>query len=290
MEFLPELSQLFINTLIMGGIYSLVVLALFLTSQLIVFDDLSIEGSFASGGALCALMLTWYVPPIVCIPFIMAAGALVGITTGTIHNKLRCSPLISGIIVITGLFSINLNLAGPNLSLANYTTIFDQTWLASITSNAELQALIIITLINVIVMCGIEYFLRTELGFLLTAVGQNPRFLTNLGKNSGGYKLVALMIAHSVTALAGSLFVQYNGFFSITGSIGTLIIGLAGLMIGEKVIAHSTLRFILGAIIYQAVIALTIQLEFNPSWNKLVTALLLAALMFVQHRKLGRGA
>ena len=192
-----------------GLIFSISVMAIYITSRIIRFDDLSVEGSFGLGGALMALLLTRNIHWLIAFPLIIAAGAVAGLATGLLHTKLKLNNLISGIVVTTGLFSINLKIAGSNMVLGNKATLFDL-----IPAAASMKIIILLP-----VICGllliIKWFLNTECGFLFKAVGDNAQMLTNLGKNADTYTIAALMLANGLTAFAGALFVQYVGYFSI---------------------------------------------------------------------------
>jgi len=125
----------------------------------------------------------------------------------------------------------------------------------------------------------IHWFLKTEVGLLFKALGNNPQILTCLGKNPDFYKIGCIGLANGIIALAGALFVQASGFFSITGSIGTLSIALAGIIIGNVLARHMVLKIFWGALVYQVLIALTIELQIDPVWNRLTTAVLIVVLI-----------
>jgi len=256
-----------------GLIFSLSVMAIYITSRIIHFDDLSVEGSFGLGGALMALLLTHNIPWFVALAIVTLAGASAGLMTGLLHTKLKLNNLISGIVVTTALFSINLKIAGSNMVVGNKTTLFDL-----IPQTSNLKIIILIPVICSIALI-LRWFLKTECGFLFKAVGDNPQMLTNLGKNPHTYVIAALMLANGVTALAGGLFVQYVGYFSIWSSVGILIIALAGLILSESLAKHFGFNLIMGAILYQAIIAATFELNVDPEWNKLITALLIILLI-----------
>lgn len=271
-----ELVEIVQNSIEMGLIYALVVLSMHLTSRIISFDDLTVEGSFALGGAVCAtlLMLGW--PSWLSLFCIIAAGALLGLMTGLMHTKLSMNNLMSGLVATTGVFSINLVIAGPNIALSTVSTLFDMPLPEIMQPLRHIIILLPVILLLYTLMC---WFLKTQMGFLLRAAGDNPQMLTNLGKSITCYKILGLMIANGITALAGALFVQHVGFFSITASIGTMLIALAGLIMGDIFGSKSLNRFIFGAIAYQAIIALTFELQFDPAWNKLITAGLIVLLI-----------
>jgi putative tryptophan/tyrosine transport system permease protein len=254
-----------------GLIFSVTVMAIYLTSRIIKFDDLSVEGSFGLGGALAALLLTRSIPCFIALPLIIVAGACAGLATALLHTKLKLNNLISGIVVTTALFSINLKIAGSNMVLTSKSTIFD---LLPCAATSNMKIIVLLPLI-----CGLllimKWFLNTECGFLFTAVGSNPQMLTNLGKNPQHYIMGALMIGNALTAFAGALFVHYVGYFSIWASVGILIIALAGLIMAETVGYGFSFNLLIGAILYQAIIAATFEFNVDPEWNKLITALLI---------------
>jgi putative ABC transport system permease protein len=259
-----------------GLIFSITVIAIYLTSRIIRFDDLSVEGSFGLGGALMALLLTNNVMWPIAFIIVILVGALSGLATGLLHTKLKLNNLISGIVVTTGLFSINLKIAGSNMIVGNKAHLFN--WLPAITS---MKLIILLPLV-----CGlliiVRWFLKTECGYLLQAVGDNPQMLTNLGKNADTYTIAALMLANGLTAFAGALFVQYVGYFSIWSGVGILIIALAGLILSEAFGRDFGFNLLIGAILYQAIIAATFEFNVDPEWNKLITALLIIVMIILK--------
>lgn len=279
MEWMIELLK---NVTELGLIYALVVLGVYLTSHIIKFDDLSIEGSFAVGSALTATLLLCGLHALLVVPCAIAAGCLVGLTTGTLHTKLGMNNLISGIVVTAALFSLNLKVAGPHIVLTQASTLFD------LTSGLGMMHVIALLLPLVsMIFLGIGWLLNTEIGVMLKTVGSNPQMLTNLGKSIDLYKISGLMIANGLSALAGSLFVQHMRFFSITGSVGTMIIALAGFIIGQVLCRSSLLGMIAGAVVYQVLIAITIELQLDPTWNKLIASALIVLVIAICKRKKG---
>lgn len=271
-----ELIDIGIHLVLQGVIYSLVVMGVYFSSRVINFDDLTTEGSFGLGGALTATLLVGGMSPWLLLPLSMIGGGLVGILTGFLHTKLKMNNLISGLVVTTALFSICLKLAKSNSVLPEGSTIFP----SSITGSMALVAVI-----AALILRGLHLFLKSELGLLFKAVGNNPQIVATLGKNVDIYKMAGLGLANSLTALAGALFVQNNGFFSITGNVGTLVIGLAGLILAEMLGSKFGLNLILGAILYQAIFALTIEFELEPVWNNLIKAVLIVILIQIKPQK-----
>lgn len=261
-----------------GLIYSLVVLGVYITSRIIKFDDLTVEGSFGLGGALGVAGLLWGLHPALTMFIVLCAGACAGLITGLLHTTLRINNLISGIVVTTGLFSINLKIAGANATIIGQQTIFDMVP-ASLSIYKFLPVLILVAMVAIY---GVRIFLNTEIGYLIRAVGDNPQMLTNLGKNIHHYKITALVLGNMLTACAGALFTHYVGYFSIWASVGILVSALAGLILAELIGPGIGISLALGSIMYQAIITTTFELELAQEWNKLVTAVLIVALLAIK--------
>lgn len=253
-----------------GLIFSVCIMAIYLTSRIIKFDDLSLEGSFGLGGALLALLLSKSIPWFIALPLVIMSGACAGLATGLLHTKLKLNNLISGIVVTTALFSINLKIAGSNMVINSTTTLFNL-----LSPNFTHLKIILLLPSIAILLLTIKWFLNTEYGFLFYAVGDNPQMITNLGKNPHWYITGALMISNALTALSGALFAQYVGYFSIWANVGVLIIALAGLILSESISQKFGTNIIIGAIIYQAIITTTFEFNVDPEWNKLITAFLI---------------
>ena len=264
-----------------GLIFSLCIMSIYLTSRIIRFDDLSLEGSFGLGGATMALLLSKNIAWWIAFPCILICGALAGLATGLLHTQLKLNNLISGIVVMTALFSINLKIAGSNMIISGKQTLFNLL-------PAHLLHTKIILLIPLIcsILFLMKWFLKTESGFLFHAVGDNPQILINLGKNPHTYLIATLMLSNALTACSGALFVQYVGYFSIWASVGVLIIALAGLIISETISTYFSFNLLLGSILYQAIIAATFEFNIDPEWNKLITALLIIIMITIKQTPL----
>lgn len=258
-----ETVSIILHVMSQGLIYSLVVLAVFITSRVIKFDDLTTEGSFGLGGAISAISASLGL----AIPLSLLGGFVAGAITGLLHTRLKINNLICGLVVTTGLFSICLKMAGANLVLAHQEAFF-------------VGATVI-----VVIYLAVQMLLQSEFGLLVKALGCNPQMLTSLAKNVDGYKVCAIAFANALTALAGALLVQWNGYYSITANIGTLIIGLAGLIIAEALCKKALFGLILGAIIYQGIFALTIECELEPVWNNLIKAVLIVLLIQMRSKE-----
>jgi len=261
-----------------GLLFGFVVASVYLASRLIKFDNLSVEGAFGLGGACTALLISLHINPWLALIGASVVAGLSGVMTGLLHTKLKLNNLMSGIVVTTGLFSIILKIAGSNMTLQGKPTIFT----TMPTFLAPYQSLILLTLLAIIFFGTLSLFLKTEHGFLLHAVGDSPQMLTNIGKSIHAYKILGLTLSNAFAGLAGALFVHYTGYFSIWTSVGILIIGLAGMIIAESFSKYFGPALIIGAIAYQAVIALSLELQLDQDWNKLVTALLIVALIVIK--------
>jgi putative tryptophan/tyrosine transport system permease protein len=270
-----------ITILEMGFIYSLVVISVWLTSTVIKFYDLSVEGSFCLGGAVTATLLLAGLPAPLLLPCSLLAGALVGCITGLLHTHLKMNDLLSGIVVTTALFSINLIIATANKALGSSSTLF--SYFPSVPGLGS--SCIPLALLVVLVIGILKWFFTTEIGFLIRVVGSNPKLLADLGKNKSWYIIGTLMISNALTYLAGSLFVQYVGFFSIWSGVGILVIALTGLMIAQLFGHGIGLHLILGAIIYQLLITLTFEFNIPQEWNKLITAFFMVIFMQIARKE-----
>jgi len=262
-----------------GLIFGIVVAGVYIASRIISFDNLAVEGGFGLGGALTAQAIIVGINPWLGLLAAALIGAISGLATGLLHTKLNLNNLISGIVVTTGAFSIMLKIAGSNMSLAGKNTIFSLVP----TALMPYQSLIMLSLMSIVLFVGINWFLKTEIGFLLRAVGDNPQMLTNVGKSVHAYKILGLILSNTLAAISGALFVQYVGYFSIWASVGILIMGLAGLILAESISSKFGMVLIVGSIMYQAIIALTFEMQLDQDWNKLVTALLIVALIVLKN-------
>jgi putative ABC transport system permease protein len=249
-------------------------MGIYISSRVIQFDDLTTEGSFGLGGALSAASISIGISSWLTLPLSMVGGALAGLVTGLLHTKMKLNNLICGLIVTTALFSLCLKGAGSNLSIHEKTTIFV----------SDYPSILILSLLVGIAFWSLKLLLRSEIGLLLRSLGSNPQMLMNLGKSIDWYKILGLTIANSFIAIGGSLFVQLSGYFSIFGNIGILVIGLTGLILAELIKPVFGIALIVGAILYQALFALTIEVGLDPVWNNLIKAVLIV--FFIQLRSI----
>lgn len=254
-----------------GLIFGIVIIGMYITSRILHFDDLTLEGSFGLGGALTATCLAYGMHPISSLCIALCAGAIAGAMTALLHTQLQFNQLMSGVIVTTALFSVSLKVGGANKPLFG-NTIFTLVPL-------PLATLICLTVITLMVLYLIRWFLTTEMGYVLRATGTNQQMVRMLGKRVNIYILLGLTLSNMLNALAGSLFVQYVGFYSIWNNIGVLIIALAGLILAETFNTKFGPALLIGSFLYQAIIVTTFELQLDQDWNKMITALLIVALI-----------
>ena len=300
--------------------YALLALGIFISYRVLDIADLSCEGSFTLGGALSAVLLVLGWNPFLATFMGMLAGFLAGIITGLIHTKLKITAFLSGIITMTGLFSINLvimgfaptvipdpingfvvsysdsgysalvNLNGLNVNGEPIQRIYD-TFLALFSKNNF--NMIFISLIIVVLIAGICYwFFGTEIGMSLRATGINPKMARAQGINTNAMIILGLGISNAIIALGGSLFAQTQKSASSTMGVGVLVIGLASIIIGEGIFGKRTFKnwlisVLLGAIAYYLIVVVAIQLGLPSHYQKLLYALLiLIVLVIPQLRKM----
>lgn len=276
-----------------GLIYAIMALGLYITYKILDFPDLSVDGTFPMGAAVTAMLILKGVHPALTLLLSFAAGLLAGCITGLIHVKLKVRDLLSGIIMMTALYSINLRIAGKaNLPIFSKQTIFENTFLEAAVPEALDPYLVCIILFVIVLLCKIlpDLFLKTRAGYLLRAVGDNEVLVTSLAKDKGMVKILGLALANGFVALAGCVYCQQKGFFEVSTGTGTMVIGLASVIIGTKLLKRfhgvkATTAVIFGSIVYKACVSLAIALGMAASDLKLITAVLFLIILVASNRK-----
>lgn len=276
-----------------GLIYAIMALGLYITYKILDFPDLSVDGTFPMGAAVTAMLILKGVHPALTLLLSFAAGLLAGCITGLIHVKLKVRDLLSGIIMMTALYSINLRIAGKaNLPIFSKQTIFENTFLEAAVPEALDPYLVCIILFVIVLLCKIllDLFLKTRAGYLLRAVGDNDVLVTSLAKDKGMVKILGLALANGFVALAGCVYCQQKGFFEVSTGTGTMVIGLASVIIGTKLLKRfhgvkATTAVIFGSIVYKACVSLAIALGMAASDLKLITAVLFLIILVASNRK-----
>ncbi len=267
------------STLVLGLIYGLLVLGVFMTFRILNYADLTVDGSLPMGAAITATLIFNGVNPFLATLAALPLGAAAGLITGVLHTRFSITPLLSGILTMIGLYSVNLRIMGrPNVPLLRYETIFDALTGTGLSLRVS-QTIIALAVIGVTIV-GLYLFLGTELGQALRGTGDNEIMLRSLGVNTDRMKIMGLAISNALVALSGALIAQYQGFADINMGIGMIIIGLASVIIGEVVLGVKSIlgrlcAVVIGSVLYRLAIALVLRISFIEYTDlKLFTALL----------------
>lgn len=270
-----------LGTLEQSFIFAVMVLGVYISYNILDFPDMTVDGSFPLGAAVAAASIVKGVNPVLALILAMAAGAAAGFITGMIHVKLRVTNLLAGIIVMTGLYSINLRIMGKsNIPLFSVKHLF----------NGNVSAIVVVAVILLIVKLGMDFLLKTKFGFALKALGDNESLIISLGLNEKTLKIYGLMLANSLVALSGAVLAQYQGFADVGMGTGTIITGLASIIIGDalfgkKKVIKISMMVIFGTIIYRTIIALSLKVGMNASDLKLITSALVVIIIFLKEKK-----
>lgn len=262
-------------TLVQGLLYSFIALGVMIPFRLLSFPDLTSEGSFPLGGCLCAVLLLAGVHPVLATLSGLAGGLVAGVATAFIHLRFRINTLLSGILVMTILFSVNLRVLGQaNVALFSSESVLSIIS-AELVTNVAYQ-LVAVALLVVAVGAGLYWFLNTEAGLSLRAVGVNQALTPSLGINPWVWIITGLALANGCSALAGALVVQLQGFADVQMGFGVLITGLAAVIIGETILGRETITRqiaapVLGSVLYYQLISVGLAIGLKPADLKLAT-------------------
>lgn len=276
-----------IGVLEQGFIYGIVALGIYITYQILDFPDLTVDGSFPLGAAVSAVLIVGGFNPYAALLVSFAAGVLAGILTGIIHVKLKVRDLLSGIIMMTGLYSINLRIAGKaNVTMFKQETIFENAVYDRLIPEElkDFQTVVMAFAIALLIKLLLDAYLKTKSGYLLRAAGDNATLVTSLAKDQGMVKIVGLAIANGLVALGGGIMAQQQRYFDVSMGTGTMVLGLASVIIGTKLLKNlsfvkSTTAVLFGAVAYKACVACAISLGLEAKDMKLVMAVLFLAIL-----------
>lgn len=275
-----------------GLIFSLVALGVFISFRLLRFPDLTVDGSFPLGGAVCAILISTGTNPWLATLAGTAAGAVAGLITGWLNVRLKIMDLLASILMMIGLYSVNLRImGGPNVPLINETTLFTLLQPDSV-ADYVMRPLILFVIV-VLAKLGLDWFFATERGLAIRATGSNARMARSQGVNTGAMILLGMAISNGLVGLVGALFVQTQGGSDISMGIGTIVIGLAAVIVGESIlpsrrIVWATLAVVVGAIVYRFFIAAALNSDFiglKAQDLNLVTALLVTVALVIPQLK-----
>jgi len=278
--------EFFLSALVLGLAFSALALGIFISMRIFDIPDITTDGSYTLGGAVTAVALSQYLPIPLALLAALAAGALAGICTGVIHTKLKVNALLSGILVMTSLYSCNLVIMGKsNLPLMNVPNLFQIPLVHYI--GLFWTELWVLAIFTGLVWLGMGYVLRTDFGLAMRATGNSPTMIAANGVNTDGMRITGLAISNALVALSGFLVVQYQRFADINMGIGIVIVGLGSVIIGEALgkalgwtkIQWRLLAIVLGTIVFREILAITLALGIDPNWLKLITALFVLAVV-----------
>lgn len=282
--------DLIIGILEQGMIYGIMALGVYITYTILDFPDLSVDGTFPLGIAVCFVIINHGGSPWLALIAAFIAGAIAGIFTGILNVKLKIRDLLCGILTMTALYSVNYSIVGK---ASDFLSMETPTIFTSVSNKlpavlAPYSKIIVILFIALIAKFALDWFLRTKSGFLLRSSGDNEGLVVTLGKDPGMSKIIGLSIANGLTALAGAVYCQYGRAFNVGSGTGTVVMGLAAVIIGTTVFRKlSFLRIttgvLAGMVLYKACISIALQIGLpSPDTNLMITLLFIAALVINQ--------
>ncbi|MRR17968.1 MAG: ABC transporter permease, partial [Deltaproteobacteria bacterium] len=271
--------ELWIGAVNLGFLYAFMAMGVFITFRIHDFPDITVDGSFVTGAAVTAVLIVAGVNPWLALAVSFFAASAAGAVTALIHTRFQIAGLLAGILVMTGLYSVNLRIMGrSNIPLLNEPGLIAslkalnpglpyEVWLCLIFGSALLVFWLLISL-----------FFRTDFGIAMRATGDNPSMAAASGIHVDGMKTIGIALANGLVGLSGSLIAQYQGFADIGMGIGSIVFGLAAVIIGEtilplKSIWAKTLSVIIGSIVFRFMVALALYVGLDPIDLKLITAL-----------------
>lgn len=276
-----------------GFAYAVLALGVYITYKILDFPDLSVDGTFPLGGAVTAVLITAGVNPLLALLMSFLVGAVAGIATGIIHVKFKVRALLSGIIVMTALYSINLRIAGSaNVPIFMRDSIFENSLTDRLVPD-WFRPFVVVTILFLIVLVMkllLDLYLGTKSGYLLRAVGDNETVVTSLARDKGVMKIVGLSLANAFVAVSGGIFAQKNGYFDISIGTGAIVTGVASVIIGTNLFARfakvkATTAVVVGSILYKACVAIAISLGLKAQDQKLITAILFLVILITSNTK-----
>lgn len=270
-------------------IYAIMALGVYITYKILDFPDLTVDGSFPMGAAVTCILISKGMNPYLTLPISFLAGAVVGMITGLIHVKLKVRDLLSGIIMMTALYTVNLRIAGKaNLPIYNQENIFDNAMVNALFPAflEPYKTVIIVFVLMILTKYILDWYMNSQSGFMLRAVGDNETIVTSLGVDKGTVKIIGLSIANGLVTLSGCIFANQQRFFDISSGTGTVVIGLASVIIGTSIFKKMTFlrvtsSVIIGSLLYKACVAIAIRVIPASSDLKLVTAVLFLAILVI---------
>lgn len=277
-----------------GFVYGIMVIGVYLTFRILDFPDLTVDGSLPLGASISAVAITSGINPYLSLLFALAGGFVAGMVTAFLNTKFKILHLLASILTMIALYSVNIRImSGPNVALLGADTVFDS--IVGLGIPAHYAGLIVFGGFAILVLAFIIWFLSTELGQAILATGDNPQMIRSLGVNTDAIIILGVGMSNALVALSGALVAQNQGAADVGMGIGTIVAGLASVIIGETVFGRTTMArafiaALLGSIVYRLAIALALGLEvwdfrFNPSDLNLITAILVIGALITPNLK-----
>lgn len=265
-----------------GILWGVMALGIYTTYRILNISDLTVDGSFATGGCVAAVCLVNGMNPLLSLLVAMIAGILAGSITGFLHTRCEIPAILAGILTQLGLYSINLRIMGrSNLPLLKIDTLFTKGQ-ALLPLPSQYVTIVIGVILIVAIVCLNYCFLGTEIGCAVRATGNNDQMVRSLGVNTKTTKMIGFMLANGLVALSGALVAQSQGYADIKQGTGAIVIGLASIIIGEVVFGrvgsymYRLSSVVVGSILYRVVVAVVLQMGLSTDDLKLLTAVLVA--------------
>ena len=274
------MSGFWMGVLEQGFLFSVMVYGVYITYKILDFPDLSVDGTFPLGAAVTAFFLIRGVNPVLTCLLSFFAGMAAGFITGILNVKFKITNLLSGILVMIGLYSINLRIMGKaNTPLFNTKTIF----------SVKVNPIIVVILLSLLVKLLLDLLFKTKFGFILKATGDNSKMVTTLGIDIGTVKIIGVMLSNGLVALAGSVMAQYQRFSDVGMGSGIIVMGLASIIMGETVLKASPIRTgtlcaLVGSIFYKGSIALALKAGLPPTDLKLMTSIIVITALAIYNK------
>lgn len=271
-----------------GIIWGIMTLGVYITFKVLDFADLTVDGSFALGGAVSAILISNGMNPFITLFFSFLAGSLAGLATGILNTKLQIPGILAGILTMIALYSINIRVMGgrPNIPLLGMATSL--TIIQNILSLSKVVSDLLVGFVfSVFIVLIMYWFFGTEMGCAIRATGNNEKMIRALGVDTNVMKTIGLMISNALVSLSGALVTQSQGYADVGMGTGTIVVGLASVIIGEVIFGnrfnflYKLSSIVMGSIIYRIIIAIVLQLGLKATDLKLLTAIIVAIALSV---------
>ena len=280
-----------VSALSQGLLWSVLAVGVYLSYRFLNISDLTSEGSFTLGAAVCASNIVRGTDPLLSCILALIAGALAGLVTGVLHTKFKMPSLLAGILSMTGLYSINLRIMGKaNIPLTQSVTLLTKLKNALGLTRDRDGAIYLGLIVVIILIVLLVWFFNTEFGFSVVATGNNDKMIRANGVDSDKTIIAGLMLSNALIALSGSLVAQYNGYADVTMGIGAIVVGMASVIIGEvlfkdKYFAVCLIGVVVGSIIYRLIVTFVVNTNFiSANDMKLFTAIVVAVAIIIANK------